>query len=81
MNPTLLRLHLANRDRFTAKVWRDDMGQLQTGGCADLPDLLWEINSARNHDGLTPLELEDVETMVYWPDSSAAARLTFQLPT
>jgi hypothetical protein len=48
------------KTRFTLNMYRDDMGSFRQPGCRDAEDALWHINKAREHDGLPPIELDDL---------------------
>lgn len=42
-----------------ARVYRDDMGSLTTN-CHSWEDLLWHVNSARDHDSLPHITLSQL---------------------
>ena len=61
---------------YTLKLWRDDMGTFTQPGCRDAEDALWHINSARDHDGLPLIELDDLNDALKYPkDSNFRAEL------
>jgi hypothetical protein len=49
---------------FTLSLFTDDMGSFKQPGCASKEDALWHINSARAHDGLRPLDMDDLEVLL-----------------
>jgi hypothetical protein len=50
--------------RSTLKMFTNDMGSFTQPGCRDKEDALWHINSARAHDGLKPLEMDHLDTLL-----------------
>ena len=65
------------KERYTLKLWRDDMGNFAQAGCTGIDDALWHVNRAREHDGLVPLSREDLVLMLRYPkNSDARATLT-----
>jgi hypothetical protein len=50
--------------RFLITSYRDDMGHFQQPGCADVPDFMWHLNKAREHDNLPPLNLEETKAAI-----------------
>lgn len=46
------------KNKFTLKLFTDDMGSFTQPGCNDDADALWHVNSARQHDHLKPLTPE-----------------------
>lgn len=63
------------KDRFTLRMYYDDMGSFTQPGCRDLDDALWHINSARNHDGLMPMDMDCLLSLTKG-DRKGWARLT-----
>lgn len=49
--------------KYKLIMFRDDMGSYTTN-CNDLDDALWEINSARDHDGLKHIDLDELKRML-----------------
>lgn len=49
-----------NRKTFKAEMFRDDMGSYTTN-CHSWEDLLWHVNSARDHDRLEHITLEQLK--------------------
>lgn len=63
--------------RYTLNFWSDDMGTFKQPGCRDVEDALWHINSARDHDGLKPLQADDLLMALSQPrNTSLRATLT-----
>jgi hypothetical protein len=56
--------------RYFLKLWKDDMGTFTQPGCRDAEDALWCVNSAREHDGLCPLTLEELNDALASPGSN-----------
>lgn len=56
--------------RFTLNLWWDDMGTFTQPGCRNAEDALWHINSARDHDGLPHIELDELEAALRNPKGS-----------
>lgn len=50
--------------RFTLRMFRDDMGSFVWSGCTSKEDALWHINSARAHDGLRPIDMDDLNLLL-----------------
>ena len=50
--------------RFTLSMFRNDMGSFKQPGCTSKEDALWHINSAREHDGLAPIDMEELESLM-----------------
>lgn len=44
-------------------MFKDDMGSYTTN-CRGLDDALWDINSARDHDGLRHIDMDDLLRMI-----------------
>ncbi len=61
--------------RYAMDYWRDDMGSLK-GTVSSLEDALWDIISARRHDGLDPLTLEEITQDAIYPTSCHRLKLT-----
>ena len=49
-----------NRQTFKVQMYRDDMGSYTTNAHS-WEDLLWHVNSARDHDGLEQIDLEQLK--------------------
>jgi hypothetical protein len=49
-----------NIKTFKVQMFRDDMGSYTTNAHS-WEDLLWDVNSARDHDGLPHLTLEQLK--------------------
>lgn len=64
------------KGRFTLNLWTDDMGTFVQPGCRGMEDALWHVNSARDHDGLKSLTLEEFDGMARYPTSSARVQFT-----
>lgn len=58
--------------RFTLDFWCDDMGSFRQPGCSSLEDALWHVNSARAHDGLAPLDMDDMHAALRTTDTMHA---------
>lgn len=56
--------------RYTLKLWKDDMGTFTQPGCRDAEDALWHVNSARAHDGLRPMDLDELNDALRSPKSN-----------
>lgn len=48
------------RRTFRVEMYRDDMGSYTTNAHS-WEDLLWDVNNARDHDGLTHITLEQLK--------------------
>lgn len=48
------------RRTFKVQLFRDDMGSYTTNAHS-WEDLLWHVNSARDHDGLPHIDLEQLK--------------------
>lgn len=57
-------------NRFTLKLWKDDMGTFTQPGCRDAEDALWHVNRAREHDNLPPIDLDDLQDALNNPRNS-----------
>jgi hypothetical protein len=44
----------------TLTLFTDDMGSFKQPGCSSVEDALWHVNSARDHDGLPHLTIDDL---------------------
>ncbi len=64
------------KDRFTLKMYYDDMGSFTQPGCTDLTDALWHVNSAREHDGLRPMTLDTLRALFRGTGKGWAKRVT-----
>lgn len=62
-------------NRLTLELWRDDMGSFKQPGCRNAEDALWHINKAREHDGLKPIELDELLDALRRPKNSFKATL------
>jgi hypothetical protein len=49
--------------RYTLKMYKDDMGSFTQHGVTSLEDALWHVNSARAHDGLKPIEIDELKRL------------------
>jgi hypothetical protein len=49
------------------------MGSFTQPGCTSLEDALWHINSARDHDGLPAMEMDQLESLVRGTDKGKAS--------
>jgi hypothetical protein len=57
--------------RYTLTLWKDDMGTFTQPGCRDSEDALWHVNRAREHDGLPPMDLDELNDALRHPRNSA----------
>lgn len=62
--------------RHTLTLWKDDMGSFKQPGCRNVEDALWHVNKAREHDGLPPMELDELEDAIRHP-GCGSLRATF----
>ena len=51
-------------------MYRDDMGSFSQPGCRNKEDALWHINSARDHDGLPHIDMDDMNTMLRYDEAT-----------
>lgn len=58
--------------RYTLTMFEDSMGSFKQPGCTDKADALWHVNSARDHDGLPHLNLEEFEALMRGTDKGWA---------
>ncbi len=49
-----------NKRTYKVELFRGDMGSYTTN-CHSWEDLLWHVNSARDHDGLPHIDLEQLK--------------------
>lgn len=49
--------------RRTLSMFLDDMGSFTQPGCETMEDALWHINSARDHDGLPHIDMDDLKLL------------------
>lgn len=50
--------------RYTLRLYVNDMGSFTQPGCRSMEDALWHINSAREHDGLPPMSIDDLKALL-----------------
>lgn len=48
---------------YTLKMYRDDMGSFTQPGVSSLEDALWHVNSARDHDGLRHIDIDELKRL------------------
>lgn len=53
-------------------MFRDDMGSFTQPGVSSKEDALWHINSARDHDGLPHIDMEELERLIRKSDKGWA---------
>ena len=50
-------------ERFTLKMFTDQMGSFTQPGCTSHEDALWHVNNARAHDGIAPLTADQFDAL------------------
>lgn len=56
--------------RYKLKLYMDDMGSFAQPGCSSKEDALWHINKAREHDGLPPITMQKLETLLRYEEAT-----------
>jgi len=49
--------------KHTLRIFYDDMGSFTQPGVETREDALWHVNSARDHDGLRPMDMDTFNTL------------------
>lgn len=53
------------QERFTLRMFTDQMGSFSQPGCTSREDALWHVNKAREHDGLEALTTDQFDRLFH----------------